>query len=111
MAGVAVSAIQTYGQAGGGTGDGAAPGTAAPAGRGGRGGRGAGAPFVDANANLTNLAMAAKASTSYVSGDQTIDALNDGIARPGGTIHYANWPRGSQWVEYTWPVAISTNKV
>ncbi|HVT83104.1 MAG TPA: beta-L-arabinofuranosidase domain-containing protein [Phycisphaerae bacterium] len=111
MAGVGISAVQTFGQAGGGTGDGAAPGTAAPGGRGGRGGRGGNVPFVDANANLTNLAMAAKASTSYVSGDQTIDALNDGVARPGGTTHYANWPRGSQWVEYTWPVAISTNKV
>lgn len=110
MAGVAIFSIQSFGQAGGGTGSGADPAATAPGGRGGRGGRG---NIPDPNAQLTNLALAGTPSTSYVSGDTTLDALNDGVARTGNQgLHYGNWPRaGTQWVEYTWPVAISTNKI
>ena len=87
-----------------------APGTApaAAAGRGGRAGRGT---FNDPNATLVNLALVAQASTSYVSGDQTITAINDGLINNPST-HYGNWPRaGTQWVEYRWSQPIFTNKV
>ncbi|HEY4329671.1 MAG TPA: beta-L-arabinofuranosidase domain-containing protein, partial [Phycisphaerae bacterium] len=92
---------------------------AAPAGgggggaRGGRGGRGGVGAIEDTNAALTNLALVATAASSFTSGDTTLEAVNDGVARLGNNgLHYGNWPRGgTQWVEYTWPVAISTNKV
>ncbi|HNQ91172.1 MAG TPA: glycoside hydrolase family 127 protein [Verrucomicrobiota bacterium] len=60
-----------------------------------------------------NLALVATTSTSFVSGHETITALNDGLTprdsndkRNGA---YGNWPqRGTQWVQYDWslPVAI-----
>jgi uncharacterized protein len=71
----------------------------------------------DPNADLRNLALVATASTSYVSPDQTLSAVNDDImygGRGGRAMlpHYGNWPRGgTQWVEYTWAKPISTNKV
>ncbi len=114
VAGAAVFSLQSFGQAGGGTGDGAAPGTGGVAP--GRGGRGRGfQALVDPNANLTNLATVASASTSFVSGDQTIDAINDGVlqaTRNGPPLlHYGSYNRrGTNWVEYTWPKPISTNK-
>ncbi len=63
-----------------------------------------------------NLARMAKASTSYVSGHETLSALNDDSEprhsndkRRGA---YGNWPRsGTQWVEYEWSQPISTNKM
>jgi len=86
------SAVQLFGQA--------------PAGGPGRGRRG----FADVNANLTNLALVAIASASFVSPDQTLSAINDGnVVNPA--THYGNWPNGgTQWIEYRWPVKISTNK-
>lgn len=91
-------------QAGGGTGSG----VVAPAqGRGrGRGG------IPDPNAGLTNLALVATPTASFVSGDTTVTAINDGAAGGrGGGARYGNWPRGgTQWVEYTWGKPISTNK-
>ena len=78
----------------------------------GRRGRGNAARIPDENAGLVNLAPVATPTTSYVSGDQTIAAINDGVnpsRRPQD--HYGNWPRGgTQWVEYTWSKPISTNK-
>jgi uncharacterized protein len=71
----------------------------------------------DPNAGLRNLALVATASTSYVSGDQTLSAINDDLMYGGRTgrnslPHYGNWPRtGTQWVEYSWPKPICTNKV
>jgi len=71
----------------------------------------------DPNANLRNLALVATASTSYVSPDQTLSAVNDdlmygGRAGRASLPHYGNWPSGgTQWVEYSWPKPISTNKV
>ncbi len=69
----------------------------------------------DPNPGLENLAIIATATTSYCSPDQTIVAINDGIfttPRGAALLHYGNWPRGgTQWVEYTWPKPIFTNKV
>jgi len=50
-----------------------------------------------------NLAVAATVSTSYVSGHETLTAVNDGVTprRSNDTSHgaYGNWPkRGRQWV-------------
>ena len=74
-------------------------------------GRGNLTPLVDDNAKLVNLALVATPSTSFVSGDQSIDAINDGANPRRSPIHYGNWPRGgTQWVEYTWSKPISTNK-
>ena len=63
-----------------------------------------------------NLALVAKPSTSYVSGDTSVNALNDGIEpRRSGNRRdgsYGNWPRrNTQWVQYDWDVPISTNKI
>jgi len=75
------------------------------------GGRGRLPPLEDSNVDLVNLALVATPSTSYVSGDQNILAINDGANPRRSGEHYGNWPRGgTQWVEYTWPKPISTNK-
>ena len=63
-----------------------------------------------------NLALVARASTSYCSGHETIDALNDGFqpANSNDKRHgaYGNWPQqGTQWVEYAWSQPISTRKI
>jgi DUF1680 family protein len=63
-----------------------------------------------------NLALAATASTSFVSGHETIHALNSGFdplnsndKRHGA---YGNWPRRDmQWVEYAWSQPIHTGKI
>jgi len=63
-----------------------------------------------------NLAVVAVPSSSYVSGDTTLRALNDGYdprdsqdARLGS---YGNWNRkGTQWVQYDWSQPISTSKI
>src|SRR5450756_2457610 len=62
-----------------------------------------------ANTNATapgvNLAVVATPSSSFVSGDTTPTALNDGSSprssRDARRGSYGNWPRtGTQWVEY-----------
>jgi DUF1680 family protein len=63
-----------------------------------------------------NLAAVATATTSNVSGDTTLEALNNGdepqSSRDNRRRSYGNWPaRGTQWVEYEWPFAIATNKI
>jgi hypothetical protein len=63
-----------------------------------------------------NLAAVATASGSYVSGDTTLAALNDGYAprnsRDNRRGSYGNWPRtGTQWVEYDWSRPISTRQI
>ena len=63
-----------------------------------------------------NLAMVAVPSSSDVSGDTTLAALNDGYdprgSRDSRRGSYGNWPsRGTQWVQYDWSQPISTSKV
>ncbi len=65
---------------------------------------------------VVNLAEVATPSASYVSKNTHVAALNDGVDpsdssdRNNGS--YCNWPkRGTQWVQYDWPVAVSTNKI
>ena len=63
-----------------------------------------------------NLALVAKPSTSRVSGDTSLAALNDGYApdtsHSRGRGSYGNWPaRGTQWVQYEWTQPISTNAI
>src|SRR6516162_2040979 len=63
-----------------------------------------------------NLALVASATTSFVSGHETIHGLNSGFdprnsndKRHGA---YGNWPeKGMQWVEYTWSKPIHTGRV
>jgi DUF1680 family protein len=69
------------------------------------------------NSNATvNLAAVATPSGSYVSGDTTLAALNDGFAprnsRDNRRGSYGNWPRtGTQWVEYDWSRPVSTRQI
>ena len=62
------------------------------------------------------LSIVAEASSSYVSGDTSLEALNDGYqptsSRDRRRGSYGNWPRrGTQWVQYSWSKPISTNKI
>ena len=67
-------------------------------------------------AENANLALVATVSTSFVSGHETITALNDG-ATPSNSNDksqgaYGNWPRtGTHWVQYDWSQPISTSKM
>jgi hypothetical protein len=63
-----------------------------------------------------NLAPVAEPSTSHVSRDTSLAALNDGYApkvshdRAQGS--YGNWrATGTQWVQYDWTAPVSTKKV
>jgi len=63
-----------------------------------------------------NLALAATPSASYVSGDTSVTALNDGNtpgnSRERGPGAYGNWARtGTQWVQFDWSQPISTRQV
>jgi len=63
-----------------------------------------------------NLAAVATASSSYVSGDTSVAALNDGYAprnsRDNRRGSFGNWPRtGTQWVEYDWSQPVSTKQI
>ena len=63
-----------------------------------------------------NLAVVAEASSSFVSGDTTLGALNDDSAPESSQVRgrgsYGNWPqRGTQWVQYDWSRPISTAKI
>lgn len=67
-------------------------------------------------ASPPNLAVVATASSSYVSGDTTLLALNDGYeprsSRDARRGSYGNWPRnGTQWVQYEWSQPISTKQI
>ncbi len=73
-------------------------------------------PLPDTNASAPNLAVVATASSSYVSGDTTLQALNDGFeprsSRDARRGSYGNWPRtGTQWVQYDWSQPISTKHI
>ena len=63
-----------------------------------------------------NLAKVAKPSSSYTSGDTRVSAMNDGYVPQNSADNehgsYGNWPKvDTEWVQYEWPQAISTNKV
>jgi DUF1680 family protein len=63
-----------------------------------------------------NLAVVATPDGSYVSGDTSYRALNDGdspaSSRGRGSSSYGNWPRrGTSWVEYRWSQPIATARV
>ncbi len=63
--------------------------------------------------NAVNLALSAKPSTSFVSGHERLDALNDGFEPANEDDnrhpHYGNWPsKGTQWVCYEWDKPVST---
>ncbi len=63
-----------------------------------------------------NLAMVATPSSSFVSADTSLAALNDGFAprNTRDTRHgsYGNWPQtGAQWVEYDWSRPVSTKQI
>ena len=69
----------------------------------------------DSNAPV-NLAVVAKASASFVSGDTSVAALNDGYtprnSRDNRRGSYGNWNRtGTQWVEYDWSQPVSTKQI
>ncbi len=66
--------------------------------------------------SAVNLAAVAKPSASYVSGDTSVDALNDGFeprnSRDRRPRSYGSWNRtGTQWVQYEWSQPISTSKI
>jgi len=61
-----------------------------------------------------NVALVAKASTSYVSGHETLDAVNDGFKPTNSNDKrygaYGNWPRkGTHWVQYEWPKPVNVD--
>jgi len=63
-----------------------------------------------------NLAAVAEPSSSYVSGDTSLAALQNenepASSRDRPSRAYGNWPRrGTQWVQYDWSRPISTNKI
>ena len=63
-----------------------------------------------------NIGFIAEPSSSHVSGDTSLAALNDGHAPDSSHVRgrgsYGNWPaRGTQWVQYEWSQPISTQKI
>ncbi|HEV2694428.1 MAG TPA: beta-L-arabinofuranosidase domain-containing protein [Verrucomicrobiae bacterium] len=75
-----------------------------------------GAAFAQEAGTAANLALVATATSSFVSPDTSVAALNDGYA-PGSSRDnhrgaFGNWPRtGTQWVEYDWSQPVSTKQV
>ena len=68
-----------------------------------------------ADADGNNLAVVAAASTSYVSGHETLGSLNDGATPTDSADHaagiYGNYPRrGEQWVQLTWAKPVTTDR-
>ena len=63
-----------------------------------------------------NVASAAKPSTSFVSGHETLAAINDGFepANSGDKRYgaYGNWAHtGTQWVQYEWSKPVNINSI
>ncbi len=70
----------------------------------------------EAGNTAVNLAAVAKPSSSNVSGDTSLAAMQDDNrpenSRVRGTGSYGNWPsKGTQWVQYDWSHAIATAKI
>lgn len=64
----------------------------------------------------TNRALTATASTSFVSAWESLAAVNDGFTPTSSADRahpvYGNWPQqGTQWVQYTWPSAVTIGSV
>ena len=75
-----------------------------------------GSVFAQEDAAGANLAIVAQPSSSYVSGDTSLTAMNDEYdprsSRDRSRGSYGNWNRvGTQWVQYDWSRPISTNRV
>ena len=74
-------------------------------------------PFAVASGpNAVNLALVARSSTSFVSGHETLAAVNDGFTPENSDDKrhgaYGNWPRnGTQWVQYDWSQPIRTDRI
>jgi DUF1680 family protein len=63
-----------------------------------------------------NLAVAATPSSSFVSGDTTVTALNNNYSprssRDNRRGSYGNWPHtGTEWAQYEWAKPISTKQM
>jgi alpha-L-rhamnosidase len=61
----------------------------------------------DEKPDRVNLALLAKPSTSFVSGHESLDAVNDGFKLNNSNDKrygaYGNWPKkGTHWVQYEW---------
>jgi len=73
------------------------------------------AGVVSALVETNNLAPLATPSTSFVSGHEKLEAINDGFEPEAVNDHshgcYGNWPKaGTQWVQYEWSRPVSTAK-
>lgn len=69
-----------------------------------------------AETKAVNLAVVATPTTSFVSGHETLGAMNDGSEPRNSNDRrhgqYGNWPsRGTQWVQYNWDQKICTDKI
>ena len=63
-----------------------------------------------------NVALAAKPSTSFVSGHETLDAINDGFepTNSGDKRYgaYGNWAHtGTQWIQYKWSKPVNVDSI
>src|SRR5215472_5715431 len=63
-----------------------------------------------------NLAVVAKPSSLYISGDTKLSALNDGLvptnSRDASRGSFGTWPRtDTQWVQYDWGKPVTTDKI
>ncbi|MDA7619939.1 hypothetical protein N8606_01305, partial [Akkermansiaceae bacterium] len=72
-------------------------------------------PAAEATTDV-NLAPVAEPSTSRVSGDTTLAALNDGhtpkASNDRSNRAYGNWRgQGTQWVQYDWTIPVTTRKI
>ncbi|MDP6719622.1 MAG: alpha-L-rhamnosidase N-terminal domain-containing protein, partial [Pirellulaceae bacterium] len=75
------------------------------------------AEFLDAEKpGRANVALFAKPSTSYVSGHEALDAVNDGFKPTNSNDKrygaYGNWSKaGTHWVQYEWPEPVNVDSV
>jgi len=63
-----------------------------------------------------NVALYAKPSTSYVSGHESLDAVNDGFKLKNSNDKrygaYGNWPKkGTHWIQYEWTKPVNVDGV
>ena len=70
----------------------------------------------DQKPGRVNVALFAKASTSYVSGHESLDAVNDGFKLNNSNDKrygaYGNWPKkGTHWVQYEWPKPVNVDSI